>query len=276
MGHVSSRASVKTVFPAPVKWWLWAVKGPLLFMICKKPLQQLRPYRAAASSCRLLAVQRCVAACEEHQNRLLLFSTHDTLCPTSLFRASLLQTSDEKSMCGCWAPCLRLTSPTPSSPSALPPPLPRPLTVHSSGEAHWAPCPQRWRPPRPSPPMPHLRPQTPAALLPPPPHPRCRSRKRRRRVSDGTRPPNPNTTATKTWPLVFSGVHFPNVPVLFCISPREDRWVPAGQVSRGWREVQGQADRHRWRLGCQRRQDVPGLHDETKSKGQNKLLMGFT
>lgn len=44
----------------------------------------------------------------------------------------------------------------------------------------------------------------------------------------------------------------------------KDGRVPAGQVSRRWSEVQGQADRHGWRSRGQRRQDVPGLHDETQ------------
>lgn len=197
MAHVSS---VKTVFPAPVKSSLWAVKGPSLFLICKNPLQHLlvRTFSAAASSCRLLAVKRCCSLRRASTlSRLLLFFFFFQLTtrfvPLRFFVPLCSRRATRKACVAVEPPYLRLTSPAPSSPSALPPPDPRPLTVRSSGEAHSAQCPQRWRPPRPSLPMPRQRPRTPAALVPPPPHPRCRSRKRRRRVSDGASP-DPATT----------------------------------------------------------------------------------
>lgn len=56
-------------------------------------------------------------------------------------------------------------------------------------------------------------------------------------------------------------------------SSREDRRVPAEQVSGRRREVQGQADRHRRRSGGAGRQDVPGLHDE--AEGRALILLIF-
>lgn len=211
MGHVSSHASVKMVFPAPVKWLLWAVKGPLLFMICKNPLQQLlaQTFSAAASSCRqeLTVLQLAESVNAPSTSPFFQLTTH--FVPLRFF-VPLCSRRATRKACAAVEPRLFAWPRQRRARRLLYPLLaPQPLTVHSSGEAHSAPCPQRWRPPRPSPPMPHQRPRTPAALLPPPPHPRCRSRKRRKRVSDET-PPNTTTTttATKKWPLVFLVLFF--------------------------------------------------------------------
>lgn len=124
MGHVSSHASVKTVFPAPVKWLLWLSKDHYCLWSAKihfssylyKPSAQQHLVADFLLWNVVLQLAKSVSA----PSTSPFFSTHNTFCPTSLFHPSLLQTGDEKSMCGCWAPSLRLTSPTPSSPSALP------------------------------------------------------------------------------------------------------------------------------------------------------------
>lgn len=271
MGHVSSCASVKIVFPAPVKWLLWAVKGPLLFMICKNPLQQLRvrTFRAAASSCRLLAVSCCVAACEERQHSVdfSFFQLTTRFVPLRFF-VPLCSRRATRKACAAVEPRLFAWPRQPRARRLLyplhSPTTDRPLVQWGSLSAMSAEV------------------ETPAAVpadaaltatnsSSPPTSPATSKvpfKKEKKKGEWWNTPPDPNTPSTKKWPLVFLLLFCwtYNVPVLFCISPREDRWVPAGQVSRGRREVQGQADWHRWRLRRQRRQNVPGLHDETKSK----------
>ena len=49
-----------------------------------------------------------------------------------------------------------------------------------------------------------------------------------------------------------------------CDRAGEDRWVPAGQVQRWWRAIQGQDHRRGQRAHCPRGQNEPGLHDEAE------------
>lgn len=142
----------------------------------------------------------------------------------------------------CW--------PEPQSCRLIYPPFTRPAR-HDT-----APCLQRWRtarrplatpPPWPLSPAPTLLPR----LLPP----RFHSRRRKRKVGK---------KEDASWRRRFRTCWCGNQTLALFFSAGKDGWVPAGQVSGWWCEVQGQADRHWWRSRGQRRQDVPGLHDETE------------
>lgn len=134
-----------------------------------------------------------------------------------------------------------------------------PLEVHSAWQ-----CLQTWKLAYLSqqiPALPHQQPFQPQPLLPQhqQPHPRPRSGKRKRKVR-AKGPVYAITSLTTGTITVF-------------ISYREDRWVPTGQVSRGWCEVQGQANWYRWCPRGQRRQDVSGLNDETEGTQTIQTLL---
>lgn len=67
-----------------------------------------------------------------------------------------------------------------------------------------------------------------------------------------------------SWQWGFPVCCCENQTLILFSSVGKDGRVPTRQVSRRWREVQGQVDRHWWCSRGQRRQDVPGLHDETE------------